>query len=60
MTNTEAHDLIHRMALCYHDSLDPSLPVEDIEWNRIEFGELRDKLVCLLSTTPTPSKEETP
>jgi len=49
MTTAEALDLIERIVLCYHDQFDESLPEEDREWNKVEFEELCDAIVSLLS-----------
>ena len=55
MTKSEASDIINNIIFAYHDSFDPSLPEEDREWNRIQFEQLRDTVVDLLSH---PLKEE--
>ena len=55
MTYTEASDIINSIIFAYHDQFDPSLPEEDREWNRIQFEQLRDTVVDLLSH---PLKEE--
>ena len=54
MTDTEALDVINSISFAYHDQFDPSLPKEDREWNRIQFEELRDKVVHLLSHPSSP------
>jgi hypothetical protein len=56
MTDTEALDVINSISFAYHDQFDPNLPKEDREWNRIQFEELRDKVVHLLSH-PSYDKE---
>ena len=55
MTKSEASDIINNIIFAYHDSFDPSLPEEDREWNRIQFEQLRDTVVDLLSD---PLEEE--
>ena len=55
MTNSEASDIINNIIFAYHDSFDPSLPEEDREWNRMQFKQLRDTVVDLLSD---PLEEE--
>ena len=55
MTYTEASDIINNMNYAYHDSFDLNLSEEDRDWNRIQFEELRDTVVDLLSH---PLKEE--
>jgi hypothetical protein len=55
LTKSEASDIINNIIFAYHDSFDPSLPEEDREWNRMQFKQLRDTVVDLLSH---PLKEE--
>ena len=55
MTYMEAFDIINNITRAYHDSFDLNLPEEDREWNRIQFEQLRDTVVDLLSH---PLKEE--
>jgi hypothetical protein len=55
MDSTEASDIIHNIIIAYLDSFDSNLSEEDREWNRIQYEELRDKVVDLLSN---PLKEE--
>jgi hypothetical protein len=51
----EAFDIINNITRAYHDSFDLNLSEEDRDWNRIQFEELRDTVVDLLSD---PLEEE--